>query len=98
MTPDRAERAVDAAFGPGAWAEAGEHMTRAEWEAERWRVAAAKFGFRCDNGRTLTAHEQAAADAIASMADRILTDRDFAGLATDRDMDRAADDYFQQED
>jgi len=30
MTPDRAERAVDAAFGPGAWAEAGEYVTPAE--------------------------------------------------------------------
>jgi len=28
MTPDRAERAMDAAFGPGAWAEAGEHIDR----------------------------------------------------------------------
>jgi len=27
MTPDRAEHAMNAAFGPGAWAEAGEHMT-----------------------------------------------------------------------
>jgi len=34
MTPDRAERAVDAAFGPGAWAEAGEHMTPEEHIAE----------------------------------------------------------------
>jgi len=30
MTPERAERAVDAAFGPGAWAEAGEYMTPEE--------------------------------------------------------------------
>jgi len=43
----------------------------------------------------ITATEQERADR---MIERIKADRDYAGLATDRDMDRAADDYFQPKD
>jgi len=59
----------------------------------RFDVAMAHLGLRATHpGRPLTVAEDEAADRAAQ---QILADRDFAGLATDRDMDRAADDYFQ---
>jgi hypothetical protein len=72
MTPDRAERAVDAAFGPGAWAEAGEHIDRNAEIAARFDVAIAQLGLRATHpGRPLTMAEDEAADRAAQ---RILDD------------------------
>lgn len=63
-------------------------------QADRWQEAARLFGFRCDNDRTLTDHEEAAADAVASMADRVLVDREFAAIGSDGDEDRAIGRHF----
>ena len=64
--------------------------------AARFDVAIAKFGLRATHpGRPLTSDEYEAADWAVN---RILADRDFAGLATDRDMDRAGDTYHEPKD
>jgi hypothetical protein len=64
--------------------------------AARFEAAINQLGLRATHpGRPLTVAEDEAADRAAQ---QILADRDYAGLATDRDMDRAADDYFEPKD